>query len=72
MENYSRVFLPITVIPVKYKGDDNETGYNWDDNIEMKDIREANMGHNVREDSEVAVKEHVDAKPDLSRIPDYQ
>ena len=55
METYSRLFLTTTGITVKDKEDDNKTGYSWADNIEMKDIREANRVRNVREDIEVAV-----------------
>ena len=72
METYSRLFLTTTGIPVKDEEDDNETGYIWANNIEMKDIREDTRGRNVREELKVAVREHVDAKPDLSRIPDYK
>ena len=38
----------------------------------MKDIKEATRGRNARDELKVAVREHVDAKPELSRMPDYQ
>ena len=72
IEHYSRVFLSTIRIPVKDEEDNDDTGYSWADNIDMKDIREATRGRNIREDLEVAVREHVCTKPYLSRIPDYQ
>ena len=72
METYSRVLLPTTGISIKDEEEEDETGYSLANDIEMKDIREATKGRNVREELEVAVREHMDTKPKLSRIPDYQ
>ena len=72
METYYMVFLPTTGIPVTDEEEDNKTRYSWADDIDMRDLREANRGRDLREDLRVATREHVDAKPELSMMPDYQ
>ena len=72
MQTYSRVFLPTTGIPVTDKEEDDKTGYSWAEDIEMKDLREATRERDLREDLKVAMREYVDAKPELRMMTDYQ
>ena len=72
METYYMVFLPTTGILVTDEEEDNKTRYSWADDIEMRDLREANKGRDLREYLRVATREHVDAKPELRMMTDYQ